>query len=155
MRYCFVLVLLFVFATEPVHAARSDEDVVKFMEGVRTQLLSQAKLQDGSFVPPETAAEKAYPIIPVADGRRVMDRGDFSGILEWCKLEATPQYLAFMQEERNKKQWSDKQLAYIGLLHGAARTTAQRGLQQLKGDCSPKQKEHIKKRLDAMSAVRD
>ncbi len=55
----------------------------------------------------------------LADGRRVIETGIVSAFAEWCKVEWTRRnYLPFMRAERAKKLWSDRQLAYIGVLHG-------------------------------------
>ncbi|MBM3484621.1 MAG: hypothetical protein FJX66_15135 [Alphaproteobacteria bacterium] len=99
-----------------------DDAVLEMMEGVR-DLLPFAILRDGSHPAPETEAERAMPLVPLKDGRKIILTGFNSGIAEWCGLDWEAHYLGFMQAERARKQWSDKQLAYIGILHGSAMQT--------------------------------
>lgn len=122
----------------------SDDITIKLMAVARDHI-TQAKLRDGSFVPPETAEEKKMPIIPVADGKRIVNRGATSAIAAWCGIDYKPYYLEFMQEERRQYQWSDKQIAYIGLLHGLSVSGYSHALQER--TCSPAQREHTLKQL--------
>ena len=86
--------------------------------------LTQAHLSDGSNVPAETKEELKTPIIPFADARRVVNRGMITAQAEHCGLDwANQSYIPFMNHERAKKIWSDKQMAYIGLVHGITQGT--------------------------------
>lgn len=149
MRYSFfpyvLLLLLGAGAALPALAAfeGKTETVRAFMQVARDHL-HKARLPDGSFVPQETEAEKAEPLIPEIDARRVMGVAQRSAIAAWCEVEwQQPFYLAFMAEEREQDRWSQKQMAYIGLLHGTVMGVMEQELTQ-RGDCPAEQAVHIR-----------
>ena len=115
-----ITLCFFLHLVSDANASMSDSEAKMFMELAR-QNITQAKLHDGSFVPAETEEEKKTPIIPVLDGQRVIQVGFRSGVAAWCKVDNKDYYLGFMQQERGHSRWTDKQIAYIGLLHGVAK----------------------------------
>jgi len=143
-RYFVMLFLLLPLSTQ---AAVSDAEIQKLMNAARERI-TRAKLNDGSFVPAETAEEKKSPIIPLNDGRRIIDRGGLSAIAEWCGIDYLPSYLQFMQNERKNYHWNDKQSSYVGLLHGMSVAVHRQGLKDIGlKTCSDAQKQHTLKQL--------
>ncbi len=135
-------VLGFFWLSSPAAA----DDVALFMElpdplvaavrEVARHNLAQAKRRDGTFVAPETAMERSRPIIPLEESRLAVDTGMVSGIANWCRLEwQRSHYLSYMKWQRARRLWSDKQLAYIALLHGIAMGVAERKYRET-GECS-------------------
>lgn len=136
-----VTVLLIVSFSNVSHSKDSDF-VTKVMEVARANITS-AKLLDGSFVPPETLEEKKYPIIPFEDAKRVVEVGQTSGIAAWCGVEwEKPSFIKLMEKERQKSTWSDKQLAYIGLVHGVSMGMVESVMKAK--ECSEEQAQHIR-----------
>ena len=80
--------------------------------------LGQAKLMDGSFVPPETPAERAKTLVPFAEAEAIVDAGIASAYAQWCGEDWESNYLHLMAYQRGRKIWPQKALAYIGMLHG-------------------------------------
>lgn len=126
----------------------SDDDVVALMAHVRENL-HHARLSDGSTVPRESEAERAVPLLTVAEGRLVIDKAIVSAFAEWCALDWEANYLGFMSAERRRGDRSGKQLAFIGMLHGNA---MQYFVDQLSMDgaaCPPEARAQLKERLQA------
>lgn len=135
------LVLLAMLATAAPARAQKAPDFIGndagFVEDTMRQVrahLPKAKLSDGTNVPPETNAELKTPILPFADGKRVMNMGILTAHAQFCELNWREAYAGFMRGERAKRVWTEKQLAYIGLLHGAMQGNAHSNLTK-KGKC--------------------
>ena len=121
-----VLVVAALVAAPPARA-----ETARFLEGLDTatvralmlltrENLAQAQMPDGEAVP-EATPEDASPVIPVPDGRLVVDAGIASDIAEWCGVEwSAGNFLPLMTWQRGRGRWDDRQIAYIGLLHGVA-----------------------------------
>jgi len=104
------------------------------MRILRTNI-TRLRLSDGSFIPPESAEELKTPIIPYEDGKRVVNRGIISAMAEYCGLDwENRSFSPFMQQERSKRKWSDKQMAFIGGLHGMTQGSMHKNFQS-KGAC--------------------
>lgn len=112
-----------IFQGALIHSARAeqmtDEDVRVFMAKAREHITIGTD-SDGTPIPPETEAELAVPLIPLEDGRRAIDAGFASGLLQWCDLNWEANMNAFLAGERDSHNWGAKQLAYINVLHGFA-----------------------------------
>ncbi len=132
-------------AAQTAKAAKPTEDemVLKIAEFARTRI-TMAKLPDGSFVPPETAAEKAKPILPLPVLKQVVNTGIYSEMRNACGLDWKTGFLGMMDKERSKKTWSQKQLAYMGLLHGVSMGMSSEALKQ-RGGCTPQMKAALAK----------
>jgi hypothetical protein len=100
--------------------------------------ITQARLSNGSYVQPETPAEKAVPLLPMSDMRRVVEDGAETGRREVCHEDWQSVYSRFMNTEQAKKKWSDKQLAYIELLHRVSHGYVKSSL-RAQGGCPEKQ----------------
>ena len=105
--------------------------------------LTKSRLADGSNVPAETEQELKTPIIPYADAKRVVNRGMITALARHCGLEWENQsYMPFMKHERAEHRWSDKQIAYIGTLHGVTQGVFFKLLTE-KGACDDMKKRTI------------
>jgi hypothetical protein len=94
-------------------------EVVDGLTAAARSNLTMARLQDGSPVPPETPEERAQPIVPRALEEQTIDRALLSMITDVCGLDSDAlSYLPYMRKIRESARYSDRQIAYIGLLHG-------------------------------------
>ena len=143
-KWMIFFVIMFISARAEANV--SNEMAAEIM-GIAREHITQAKLQDGSFVPAETEEEMKHLIIPIEDAKRVIHFGSKSGLAEWCGIEYRPAYLQFMQDERRLGKWNDKQIAYIGLLHGISVSVFSHSLQKTQGLCSEAQKRHMLEQL--------
>jgi len=79
----------------------------------------KAKLPNGQFVQPASEEERTTVPISRAAAHRAIDAGEISGLGEWCKLDWEPHYFSLTRAAR-AKGFSDKQVAFVSVLHGAA-----------------------------------
>jgi hypothetical protein len=104
----------------------------------------RAVLSSGEAVQPTDDAERTAPVIPFLDSARVVSAAAPVGGALWCGVEWQPYYLAFMQSER-RKSWSEKQVAFIGVLFGLAQQSIWNALKQ--SPCAPETREAVRRRM--------
>lgn len=105
--------------TTPDFIGDNEQVVRERMKQVRDNI-TMLRMPDGKAVPPETAEELKSDVVPYEDAKRVMNRAVVSALVQYCGMDwENLSFVPFMENERLKHQWSDKQLAYIGGLHGA------------------------------------
>jgi hypothetical protein len=76
-------------------------------------------MSDGSNVSAETTEERAAPIVPRNLEVQTIDRALLSAAMEACELDSSSlSFLPYMQRIRASGRYSERQIAYIGLLHG-------------------------------------
>jgi hypothetical protein len=116
-----ILLLIFLALVSPAAHAdeRTDEATKKVMQAARDNI-TKAKLSDGSNIAAETTEELKQDIVPFAQAKKTVAVGVLSGIAQWCSIDWSKFFASYMAYERNKNQWSEKQLAYIGMMHGLA-----------------------------------
>ena len=115
---------------------RPPSALVSAVGDVARRNLGQVRRSDGTFLASETVAERSRPLIPLEETRLAVDTGMVSGIASWCRLEwQRSHYLSYMKWQRARQLWSDRQLAYIALLHGIAKGVAERKYRET-GECS-------------------
>ncbi len=97
----------------------SEAQVQTIVGTAQSSFWDKAVGEDGKHFVPESDAERASVLIPVPDANRVVREAHFYGLALWCGLEWKQTYLSYMQAER-RRNWSQKQIAFIGLLFGVA-----------------------------------
>lgn len=109
---------------------------------------ASAKLEDGSAPSPLTPQEQSQGVIPVSDAKRVIDRGAVSAYAEWCGYNGESQsYMPFMAAERESGKWTDRQLAYMGVLHGLTWGALENNMESVPGGCKEKDKQGVENYL--------
>ena len=89
-------------------------------QGARVNL-AKARLPDGSNVPAETPEELAQPIAPRELEVQTIERALLSAYMNTCDLDSEGlSFRPYMAALRASERYSEKQLAYIGVLHGFA-----------------------------------
>ena len=79
----------------------------------------KAKLSNGKHVQPDNVAERSKLPISEATADHVISVGELSGVAEWCGLNWQSHFLSLTAKAR-QQLFNDKQVAFIGLLHGVA-----------------------------------
>jgi hypothetical protein len=119
-------------AAVPAHAqqlAPPDAGMVEQIAALARANLTRARLSDGSQVPPETPEELSRPIVPAALVPQTVGRGFLTAELEACALDWQGRsFVPYMQRLRASRRYSDRQMAYLGLLHGFSQGAASRAL---------------------------
>ena len=101
----------------------------------------RAVLSNGETVQPVDDAERTAPVIPFGDSARVVNGAMPVARALWCGVEWQPYYLMFMQAER-RGSWSEKQIAFIGVLFGLTQGVVSRALIQ-RGPCSAETRDRV------------
>lgn len=105
-------------AADPLFPESVTDQQVAFLAAMARKNLSKARLRSGAFVPAETPAEKSQPLLSPTESKRVVQHGIYEAMLHVCEQESSPEFSEFMSRERRLKARTDKQMAYMGLLHG-------------------------------------
>lgn len=109
--------------------------------------LKDARMANGEKVGRESRSEKKQPLLPFEKEQEVFDRGVLAITAEWCGMEwRKASFEPFMNSERKSGQWNDKQIAYMGVMHGFTMGMVGHELTKA-GECQPKHKNAVKKYL--------
>lgn len=132
-----------------------NKDLVEHITQVARKNLPKAKLSNNSFVGEETPEERKTELLPFEFRQVVVDRGIFSATAEWCGYEwKDSSFSAFMQKQRSSGKWTDKQLAYIGLIHGVTMGTMESQFEKA-GKCTEQYKKSIGNHFERMKNVKN
>lgn len=123
-----------------------DALVQSLVASAQQNFWGRAVLSSGETVKPIDDAERTAPVIPFADAARVVNAARSVGQAIWCEVEWQPYYLAFMQAER-RESWSEKQIAFIGVLFGLTQGVISSALTQ-RDPCLAEARESVIKNLD-------
>ena len=102
------------FSAEP-----PEEAVIELMASARTDLPRVTDSRGRPF-PASAPADRAGAVIPIGDARAIIDVGFASGVARWCGLDWQQNLRFLMNEQRARGTWSERQLAFIGVLHAHA-----------------------------------
>ena len=117
----------------PPPSPQTVEDIAAFAR----ENITRARVSDGSNVPPETPQELARPIIPASLVRQTVARGFLTGEIEACGMDwQAGSFRPYMKAIRSGGRYSDKQLAYIGILHGLAQGEGSAAVAKLGRSCT-------------------
>lgn len=105
----------------------------------------KARLSNGNPVQPDNAAERSTPPISTAAANHVISVGELSGIAEWCGMDWQTHFLSLTAKAR-RQGLSEKQVAFIGLLHGIAQGNVYSAVQSK--PCTVEQKSRAAKLLE-------
>lgn len=79
-------------------------------------------LSNGNFVQPDSEADRSTIPISTPTANHVISVGELSGIAQWCDMDWQAHFLSLTAKAR-QQGLSDKQVAFIALLHGVAQGT--------------------------------
>ena len=131
-----------------------DEGTIERIAEMARANLTRARVSDGSFVPPETPQERARPIVAAELVRQTVTRGFLTGEMEACGLDwQEGSYLPYMAAVRAARRYSDKQLAYVGLLHGFSQAAANWAMEQRGAPCSETERERLVQAVRTMEVM--
>lgn len=79
----------------------------------------QARLADGSPLPAASEEDRRLFAVPDALETQTVRRGFLTGQLEYCRADGIARsFRPYMARLRASGRYSDRQLAYLGVLHG-------------------------------------
>lgn len=118
MRYL-IIVLLALVSAPSWSGVLPDSTRGKLLNDALSQFWGRAKLSDGSFAQPDSERERKTLPISISVANQVFDVGEISGYAEWCGLDWQSNFLTMTVAAR-KSGFKEKQVAFIGVIHGAA-----------------------------------
>ena len=133
MRSRLALLLIFAFplmcwsTMDPVF---SDKEADHFTQLALENFWGKAIDETGKPLQPKDDKERKALPIPRSDALRIAHAGVPAGLAVWAGLEWKPYYLAFMQKERRSGRWSQKQIAFIGVLFGVAQGSTEKAFSE-------------------------
>lgn len=130
-------------AQRPVWPNPSDA-LVKDVTQIAADHIGGIALGDGRMLDEN---DRDAATLPDADAFRVVRQGVISVHAEWCGLDWQGRsYQPFMRSEQKRKNWSEKQMVYIGLLHSATMQAMEDALHQ-GGVCTSEVRDNITRYL--------
>ena len=117
------------------------DKVIQHLAKIARQNISHARLNDGSFVPAETAKEQAKPLLPDTTIRRIIEQGVVADMRATCRMDWEKPFYAFMDNEVKTGKLTPKQHAYADLLHGISMGFHQTDIEKL--GCKPAFKTYL------------
>lgn len=110
----------------------------------------KAKLSNGRFAQPASEAERTTVPVSSAVANRAFDVGEVSGLAEWCALDWQSNYAALTRSARGRG-FSDKQVAFVSFLHGAAQGRIVSAMSK-SGACSAQDRAKVEQFLNRSKA---
>lgn len=110
----------------------------------------KAKLANGEFAQPASAAERTTVPVARAVANRAFDVGEVSGLAEWCGLDWQTNYAALTRSAR-ARGFSDKQVAFVSFLHGAAQGRIAAAMAR-SGSCKEQEKAKVEQLVNQSRA---
>ena len=104
----------------------------------------KAVLSNGALALPASESERNILPIPRNEAMRIVQSSAAAGLGAWCGVEWQSYYLAFMGSER-AKPWSEKQIAFIGMLFGVAQGSLQKSMSET--PCETSDRESVARML--------
>lgn len=110
----------------------------------------RAKTADGHFIQPASEAERQTMPVNQHVAHFAFDVGELSGLAQWCGLDQQRSFKALMRQARQNKQ-TEKQLAFIALVHGAAQGMVF-SVMAKSGPCRPPENSKVAAQIDSLLA---
>jgi len=148
MRRIHILLLMLLFIVPSVCSAQdvfSKQHAAELIRLTHQNFWGKAKLSNGAVVQPKDEEERQALPIPHADAVRVVQAAAPAGLGAWCGVDWKSYYHSFMKSERSKP-WSEKQIAFIGMLFGVAQGNLMKSMAK-SGPCTDKDREGASKFL--------
>jgi hypothetical protein len=116
-----VIVLLILFSVSLTTSAGilPQEHREQLIKTAFANFWGKARLSNGNTVQPDNAAERSTLPISAAAANHVISVGELSGIAEWCGMDWQAHFL-YLTSKARRQGFTEKQVAFIGLLHGVA-----------------------------------
>lgn len=100
------------------------EGVVARAITATNNLLPRGSLRDGSPPAPLTHKERLHGVIPLEDAYRIVKSAADTALTEHCRLDWRKlSFRPLMRRERQHGNWSERQLTFIGIMHGYVQRT--------------------------------
>ncbi len=102
----------------------SPKEVFNLIEFVKSDFWGKAILPNGRFVRPINWQEQNSLIIPFDEAARIVKAAVPASYGFFCGLDWKAYFIKFTKKERERKVWSDRQMAFILYLFSASKDQA-------------------------------
>ena len=118
-----------VFSSQPSYFQNvfPAEQAARVIRTAQQNFWGKAVLSNGTIAQPADASERNTLPIPRNEAVRIVQSSAAAGLGAWCGVEWQSYYLAFMRSE-GARPWSEKQIAFIGMLFGVAQGSLQKSM---------------------------
>ena len=105
--------------------------------------MPKGRTLDGTPLAPITPEERRNGVIPFESVRLIVHLAADTALAQFCGLDwRNISFRPIMLRERTRGKWSDRQLAYIGLLHGVVQGQSH-GVLQAEETCTGEMKSAV------------
>ena len=149
IKYIIAFMLVFTTAAfaqdNPFSKISTMPDVITSIKGLADDNVDKGQDSEGHNLAPISADEKVNGIIPLEKTKQVIDFGVFTAYAEECGYSDWEEkiFIPFMNRERESKKWNDRQLAYIGMIHGISMGYMEKQLKKVPGGCIQKDQDNV------------
>lgn len=148
-RFTEFLYILLIFAAQSSAAGvLSPENKHLIVEASLEKFWGNARRSDGSIIAPKSEVERSQPPIAEIDAYLVVDVGEISSFAERCKLDWKSN-LFMLTGSARKSGLTEKQIAYIAVLHGFTMGLMENSLAKI--ECNKDMKTQTASKVEALS----
>lgn len=116
------MIIVFVAMGAVASEARAPSSVRdEVVQGILSEFWGNARDVHGNPIQPENEQDRQTVPVSRAAAYRAIEAGNISAVAEWCGLEWETHFLALTRAARTKGM-SDKQVAFLSVLHGAGQS---------------------------------
>lgn len=149
MKYLIAITLLGLaqFAFGVVIPASDREPILK---EVLQKFWGRAKTSDGKVIQPASDEERSTMPVGTNVANFAFDVGELSGVAQWCGVEWRQSFGGLMRQARKNNQ-TEKQVAFIAVVHGAAQELVASSLATA-GKCSSADQDRVRGQIESLLA---
>ena len=120
----------------------TEKDIAQLIEFIKVDFWGKAALPNGKFIRPINEQERHSLLIPFDEAARVVKAAVPSGYGVFCQLDDDwkKYFVKFMARERERKIWTDRQVAFLLYLFNASRDQVSNHLKKEKTQCDGEMK---------------
>lgn len=127
----------------PERVVAYPDDAIQQMMDMARNGLADAKKPDGTPFGPESAKDKAQPLLELNAARAVVDAGALSALANHCGLNWQDSNFANLMTSVRLLGLPPKNAAYVALLHGVAMGVTEQGLKADPKPCTPGMRDRV------------
>lgn len=125
----------------------TDKDAL--ISWVLERFWGNAQDSSGMLIQPESELDRRTVPVPTVVAYRAIEAGEISGLAAWCGLEWKTHYFSLTASAR-RLGMSDKQVAFVSMLHGSAQGSTLKGKT---GSCSDSERNRVRIGLELSESL--
>ena len=125
--------------------ALPDDIALQYVDMTQANFWGRAVGSDGNPIELPPGQDPDAAIIQQEDALDVVNAAVPLGMAKACGLRTDRQYLAYMRSQRENTDWTEVQIAFIGMLFGVS---TQGVAKMFEGTCTPEIRQKIQDRIN-------